>query len=84
MVKLREARSERDRPNHHDSDSTIPGKVTKKNPGKIRQFARFNVLFGCVFQLYLRLVSELLLSSKSRSEELVEMTRCSIFNHYAY
>ena len=39
MGKLREARSERETGIHHDPDSTIRRKVTRKKTGKIRQFA---------------------------------------------
>ena len=41
MGKLREAISDRERPIHHDPDSTIRRKVTRKKQGKIRQFARY-------------------------------------------
>ena len=81
-MKLREAR--RDRPIHHDPDSTIQVKVTRKKK-QVKFVSLLDVLSICLFQLHSSLVikalristnllpllasgSELLLSLKSRSE----------------
>ena len=56
MVKLREDRSERERPIHHDQDSTIRRKVTRKK--QVKFISLPNVLFICLFQVYLSLVIE--------------------------
>ena len=56
MAKLGEARSERERPIHHDPDSTTRRKVTRNK--QVKFVSLLDVFFICLFQLYLSLVIE--------------------------